>query len=166
MILIVFSSAYLLSVYFLWWNVISNLWPIWKAGFLCFYWILQVLHIVCIEVHYLICKYFLCGLLFIFLVVVGCLVTKLCPTPVMDCSLPGFSVHGILQARILEWVSISFSRGSSRPRDQTQVSCITGRWFTNWAIIFLVVFFNENFLILVKSKCKFFFHEFHFWWFI
>ena len=40
----------------------------------------------------------------------------------MDCSLPGFSVHGILQARILEWVTISFSRGSSRPRDQTQVS--------------------------------------------
>ena len=132
--LVVFSSAYLLSVYFLWWNVVSNLWPIWKVGFLCFYWILQVLHIVCIEVHYLICKYFLCGLLFIFLVVVGCLVTKLCPTPAMDCSLPGSSVHGILQAGILEWVSTSLSRGSSRPRDQTQVSCITGRWFTNWAM--------------------------------
>ena len=42
----------------------------------------------------------------------------------MDCSPPGSSVHGILQARILEWVAISFSRGSSRPRDQTQVSHI------------------------------------------
>ena len=42
----------------------------------------------------------------------------------MDCSLPGSSVQGISQARILEWVAISSSRGSSRPRDQTQVSCI------------------------------------------
>ena len=42
---------------------------------------------------------------------------------------PGFSVHGILQARIVEWVAISFSRGSSRPRDQSQVSCIAGRFF-------------------------------------
>ena len=44
----------------------------------------------------------------------------------MDCSPPGSSVHGILQARILEWVAISFSRGSSRPRDWTQVSHIAG----------------------------------------
>ena len=51
----------------------------------------------------------------------------------MDCSLSGSSVHGILQARILEWVAISFSRGSSRPRNWTWVSCIAGRWFTNWA---------------------------------
>ena len=51
-----------------------------------------------------------------------------------DCSLPGSSVHGISQARILEWVAISFSRGSSRPRDQTHVSCIsciTGSFFTS-----------------------------------
>ena len=48
----------------------------------------------------------------------------------MDCSRPGSSVHGILQARILEWVAISFSRGSSRLRDRTQVSCIAGRLFT------------------------------------
>ena len=47
----------------------------------------------------------------------------------MDCSLPGASVHGIFQARILEWVAISFSRGSSQPRDQTQVSHIVGRLF-------------------------------------
>ena len=48
----------------------------------------------------------------------------------MDCSLPGSSVCGILQARILEWVAISSSRGSSPPRDQTWVSCIVGRFFT------------------------------------
>ena len=51
----------------------------------------------------------------------------------MDCSLPGSSVHGIFQARILEWVAISFSRRSSRPRDWTQVFCVVGRRFTVWA---------------------------------
>ena len=48
----------------------------------------------------------------------------------VDCSLAGFSVHGIFQARVPEWVVISFSRGSSLPRDQTQVSHIVGRRFT------------------------------------
>ena len=48
----------------------------------------------------------------------------------MDCSPPGSSVHGILQARILEWVAIPFSRGSARCRDRTQVSYIEGRFFT------------------------------------
>ena len=52
----------------------------------------------------------------------------------MDCSSPGSFVCGILQARILEWVAISFSRGSSEPRDQTQVSCIVGEFLTIWAI--------------------------------
>ena len=47
----------------------------------------------------------------------------------VDCSLPGFSIHGILQARILGWVVIFFSRGSSRPRDQTRLSRIAGRCF-------------------------------------
>ena len=51
----------------------------------------------------------------------------------MDCSLPGSSLHGILQARILEWVAISFSRGSSWPRDWTRVSRIPGRRFNLWA---------------------------------
>ena len=51
----------------------------------------------------------------------------------MDCSPPGSSVHGIFQARTLEWVVMPFSRGSSRPRDWTQVSCIVGRRFTVWA---------------------------------
>ena len=48
----------------------------------------------------------------------------------VDGGLPASSVHGILQARILEWVASSFSRGSSQPRDRTGVSCITGRFFT------------------------------------
>ena len=62
-------------------------------------------------------------------------IAQSCPTlcDSMDCSLPGFSVHGILQARILEWVTISFSRGSSQPRDQTWVSRIGGRRFNLWA---------------------------------
>ena len=65
-----------------------------------------------------------------------CWVAKSSPTPCncMDCSLPGSSVHWISQAKILEWVAISFSRGSSRPMDLTRVSCI-GRWILyHWAI--------------------------------
>ena len=57
---------------------------------------------------------------------------RLFVTPV-DCSLPGSSVHGILQARILVWVTISFSRGSSQRRDRTRVSRIGGRCFNLWA---------------------------------
>ena len=61
-------------------------------------------------------------------------VAQLCPTLCgpTDCSPSGSSVHGILQARILEWVAISFSRGSSRPRDRTQVSHIAGKYFNLW----------------------------------
>ena len=51
----------------------------------------------------------------------------------MDCSLPGSSIHGIFQARILEWVAIPFSRRSSWPRDWTWVSHTVGRRFTVWA---------------------------------
>ena len=51
----------------------------------------------------------------------------------MECSLPVSSVHGIFQARVLEWVAISFSQGSSRPRDQAHVSHIAGGHFTIWA---------------------------------
>ena len=50
----------------------------------------------------------------------------------MGCGLPGSSVHGILQARTLEWVAMPSSKASSWPRDQTQVSCIAGRFFTIW----------------------------------
>ena len=62
-------------------------------------------------------------------------VTQACPTlcDPMDCGLPGSSVHGIVQARILEWVAISFSKGSSQCRDPTQVSRIVDRLFTIWA---------------------------------
>ena len=62
-------------------------------------------------------------------------VTQLCPIlcEPMDCSLPDSSIHGIFQARILEWVAISFSRRSSQPREWTQVSHIVGRCFTVWA---------------------------------
>ena len=54
-------------------------------------------------------------------------VAQSCPTlsNPMDCSLPGSSIHGIFQARVLEWVAISFSRGSSQPRDQTRISCVS-----------------------------------------
>ena len=51
----------------------------------------------------------------------------------MDCSLPGSSVHELFQVRVLEWVAISFSRGSSRPREWTQVSRIAGSGFNLWA---------------------------------
>ena len=51
----------------------------------------------------------------------------------IDCSPPGSSVHGILQARILEWLAIPFSRGSSWLRNQTQVSCFVGTFFAVWA---------------------------------
>ena len=63
------------------------------------------------------------------------LVAQSCPPlcDPMDCSLPGFSIYGILQLRILEWIVISFSRRSFQPRDQTWVSCIASRFFTIWA---------------------------------
>ena len=56
-------------------------------------------------------------------------VAQSCPDP-MDCSLPGSSVHGIFQAIVLEWIAISFSGGSSQPRDQTRVAHIVDRCFT------------------------------------
>ena len=58
--------------------------------------------------------------------------TQLCPTlcDPMDCGPPGSSVHGILQPRILQWVAMPFSRGSSQPKDRTQVSHTAGGFFT------------------------------------
>ena len=69
----------------------------------------------------------------------ACSVSQSCLTlcDPLDCSLPGSSVHEILQARILEWVAISSSRGSSQPRNRncvSCVSCIAGRFFTYWGI--------------------------------
>ena len=82
---------------------------------------------------------------FYFMVHSCCLVTKSCPTfcyP-MDCSLPGSSVHGISQERILEWVAISISRGSSWPRDWIHISYLTEiffttepPWYMDWHLIF------------------------------
>ena len=62
------------------------------------------------------------------------LVAQSCPTlcNLMDCGPPDSSVHVIFQAKVLEWIAISFSRGSSPARDQTQVSCIASRVFTVW----------------------------------
>ena len=65
-----------------------------------------------------------------------CLVAQSCPAlcDPMDCSPPGSSAHGILQARILEWVAISFSKGSSQTKDRTRISslsCIAVGFFTH-----------------------------------
>ena len=70
-------------------------------------------------------------------------VTQSCPTlcDPMDCSSPGSSVHAVLQARILEWVAVPFSRGSSQPRDENQVSHIAGRFFTIWVRIVILYYF-------------------------
>ena len=63
------------------------------------------------------------------------IISQSCPTlcDPIDYSLPGSSVHEIFQARVLEWIAVLFSRGSSWPRDQTQVSRIASRFFTIWA---------------------------------
>ena len=64
------------------------------------------------------------------MLVLSCFQSCLTLCDPMDCSLPGSCVHGILRARILKWVAISFFRGSSQPRDQTHIfyfSCI-GKW--------------------------------------
>ena len=57
-------------------------------------------------------------------------VAQSCPTL---CNPMDYTVYGILQARILEWLAFPFSKGSSQPRDWTQVTCIAGRFFTSWA---------------------------------
>ena len=69
-------------------------------------------------------------------------------------SLPGFSVHGILQTKVLEWIAISFSRWSSWPMDQTQVSCIVSRFFTVWAMreVLLTKLFTELLKLLNNPK--------------
>ena len=94
-----------------------------------------------------------------------CLLTKSCPTLLqpMDCSLPGFSVRGILQARILEWVAMAFSRGSSRPRDRTCISCIARRvLYLAWLVtrraqpyhIFAYFWLNTQLLIHIPKKAN------------
>ena len=80
---------------------------------------------------------------------------KSCPTLCnpMACSLPGFLVHGIFQARILEWVTISFSRRSSWPRNWTCVSSIVGRRFAVWATREVSWMSKSKQLLLTKGLC-------------
>ena len=83
-------------------------------------------------------------------------VAQLCLTlsDPMDCGLPGSSVHGIFQARVLEWVAISFSRGSSWPRDWTQVSCIVGKCLYSQANSFIYlgnILPNQNEALLIEN---------------
>ena len=86
--------------------------------------------------------------------VLSCSVAKSCPALChpMDCSLPGSPVHEILQARVLEWVAISFSTGSFQPRDQTQVSCTAGRSFTIWATREAHIRHNSNYEVFWKRQ--------------
>ena len=90
-----------------------------------------------------------------------CLVTQSCLTfcDPMDCSSPGSCVHGISQARILEWVAISFSKGSSQPKDQTCVSCIGQqilyRGATWEAFYFLNIFLPKTFLSPLNQNISF-----------
>ena len=74
--------------------------------------------------------------------VCGMLVAQPCLTLCgpMACTQTRSSVHGLLQARILEWVAIPFSRGSSQPRDQTHISCVAGRCPTIWATTYIPLF--------------------------
>ena len=75
----------------------------------------------------------------------------------------GSSVHGILQARILEWVAIPFSRGSSRPRDQTQVSCTASAFFTIWATREAqgLIQTYQNYILTFAKTHVFSFNEWH-----
>ena len=83
------------------------------------------------------------------------LVAQLCLTLCnpMDYSQPGLYVHGTLEARILDWVAIPFSRGSSWPRDLTWVSCIAGRFFAIWATRQWVLLFLLLILSSVRLGC-------------
>ena len=84
---------------------------------------------------------------------VRCSVLSLCDP--RDCCLPASSVPGILQARTLDWVAIFFSRGSFQPRDQTQVSCITGRFSTIWATREATVYYRERIWIKISQGKKY-----------
>ena len=92
------------------------------------------------------------------------LVAQLCPAicDSMDCNMPGFSVHGILQERILEWITIPFSRGSSWRRDQTWDFCIAGGFFTicatreapkSWCMLLISILNALLFIFLKSMKC-------------
>ena len=77
----------------------------------------------------------------------------------MHCRPPGSPLHGLFQVRILEWVAIPFFRGSSQPKDQTQVSCIAGRFFTS-RVMRKTTNTNARFFVIAKisvSLCLVFF---------
>ena len=98
-------------------------------------------------------------------------VAQSCPIlcDLMDYSLPGSSVHGIFQAGVLEWVAISFSRGSSQPRDWTRVSCTAGRRFNLWATREALPLIRTEYIVWLFKSCpdkgwtmKKFWKSFHF----
>ena len=93
------------------------------------------------------------------------LVAQLCLTLCnpMIYSPPGSSVHGIFQARILEWLTISFSSGSSQPRDKTRLSCTAGRFFTDWATREAPVCYVYFTTIFFLNKYSTRSHNAHFW---
>ena len=70
----------------------------------------------------------------------------------MDCNPPDSSIHGISQARILEWVAISFSRGSSWPKDWTQVSCLTGEAQVEKTLLLIQQFFYFNSMKILNIR--------------
>ena len=112
-----------LWLYLLWWAVISGLWCYHRNWFFALYFKIKIW------------TFFRRNAIITQLIDSVCLVAQSCPTlcnPV-DCSPPGSSIRGILQARILQWVAMPVSRGSSQSRDRTQVSHIAGGFFTNWA---------------------------------
>ena len=85
----------------------------------------------------------------------------------MDCSLPGSSVHGIFQAVVLEWIAISFSSRSSRPRYRAQVSCIVDRRFTVWtkaALDYAKAPSGGWWILIDSSVCSFFSLSIFFHW--
>ena len=106
------------------------------------------------------CAYILQQWIMPYMIMCACLVARSCLTHCdpMDCSPLGSSVHGISQARILEWVAISFSRGSFWPRDWTWVSCIGRQILYHWATrkahysiyYLLTCYFDFNFFLLLK----------------
>ena len=78
-------------------------------------------------------------------------IAQSCPTL---CDSMDYIVHGILQARTLEWVAFAFSRGSSQPRDQTQVCCIAGGFITSWATGEAQTLQNSLFLKKVNKEAQ------------
>ena len=112
----------------------------WVVGILYIFWILTLF-------RYMICK-FSHSLLLLF----SCCVWLFCNS--MDCSPLGFFIHGISQARILEWVTVSFSRGSSWPRDRTHTTCICRQILYHWATREALSFLHLSFFLTLLFVFK------------